>query len=174
MPTDAENQEIEKNQTPTHEDKNEEKKFTQQQMNEIISTRVNEVKSKFADYDALKEKAIKVDALNTDVAKKTEDLNKVNETLTTTYNSLLEKIPEDKRTLIPDELTVSQKLSYISKNMAILISNSDKGIVSVLNKTEVHTPIKKEEVSQNIDPADFVRNPQAAKEYLEKRKKGLL
>jgi hypothetical protein len=164
-PTEALNQDKTQNQTQNHEDKNEEKKFSQQQVNEIVSSRINEVKSKFADYETLKVQASKVDSLNTETAKKTEELNKVTETLTTTLNSFLEKIPENKRTLIPDELTVAQKVTYISKNMTILM-DSDK-IVPVKINQEVANPKKGEEtILKGIQNVEDLSNPTKVKEQI--------
>ena len=58
-----------------------------------------------------------------DLAKAQQDAAKVSgyeETLTTVLASQIAELPEDKRGLVPDELTTSQKLAWIAKNAAIL------------------------------------------------------
>jgi len=56
-----------------------------------------------------------------DAAKvKAEKLDSYEETLQGVLNSQVEQIPEEYRTLIPDELTTQQKLDWMAQNQAIL------------------------------------------------------
>ena len=53
--------------------------------------------------------------------KSKEQLTQYEETLGEILESELEKIPEDKKSLIPDELSVMAKLKYIAKNRTLLM-----------------------------------------------------
>jgi hypothetical protein len=54
------------------------------------------------------------------VAELTEHLSKYKDTTKTIYDSLVEQIPTDKRTLIPEEMPLRARLEYVVKNASLL------------------------------------------------------
>ena len=120
--TDTQNQE-----SVTQNVESEGKMFSQEELNSIIKKRLE----KFSDYeDLLKyketseaEKLTEVEKLQKQIAElqpykeKVESANSILESL---YESELEQIPEDKRGLIPQQFTTSEKLEYIQTNKQFL------------------------------------------------------
>lgn len=54
--------------------------------------------------------------------------NQLQAALSVTYESMLEEIPEERQSLIPENFTISQKIEYLTKNKNLLIP--EKKIVS--------------------------------------------
>jgi hypothetical protein len=87
-----------------------------------------------------------------------EELAKHQEALEEILNQELEKIPDDKKDLIPDELSTVAKLKYIAKNRAVLTGGKDS--------TGAPVPPN----SKNL--SDFEAKKQRYNELMEKRSKG--
>ena len=115
-------------------DKSAEKTFTQEELNNIIKKRLE----KFSDYEQL------LEYKNNSEAEKLSEVEKLQKQISElqpykeqveTANGILEKlleselslIAEDKRSLIPDNFTTSQKLEYITNNKQFL-TNSKSNI----------------------------------------------
>ena len=90
--------------------------------------------------------------------KSKEQLAQYEETLGEILNSELEKIPEDKKALIPDELPVVAKLKYIAKNRALLMGE----------KSSTGAPIPPN--SKNL--SDFESKKQRYDELMTRQTKG--
>lgn len=63
-----------------------------------------------------------------DLTPKAERAAALEKTLSTYLETELKDIPEDRRSLIPDGLSVEQKLEYIAKNRAILRGDGKKNV----------------------------------------------
>ena len=90
--------------------------------------------------------------------KSKDELAQHQEALQEILDQELEKIPEEKRSLIPDELSLIAKLKYIAKNRSVL-SNA---------KDSTGAPIPPN--SKNL--SDFEAKKQRYNELMEKRSKG--
>lgn len=94
----------------------EETTFTQDEVNSIVTGRLKKEREKYSDYDSLKTQASELEEIKI----KYDDLtakDKVNEdTLGEVYTSLTEGIEEDKKSLIPDQLSLVEKIKYVSRN----------------------------------------------------------
>lgn len=102
-------------------EKPEEKQFTQAELDKIVSARLHKEKEKYADYDVLKTKASELDSIK---QQKTELENQVklsNDTLVEVLADLMGEIDENKKTLIPEQLTVTDKIKFINKNKVNLV-----------------------------------------------------
>ena len=106
--------------TPTPA-KDGDKVFTQAQVDDIVQGRVARAQDKFKDYDALKTKVSEYDSLKEKNNSLELDNTKYKDSIQGTYDTALEAISEDKRSLIPDEYNLLAKLNYISTNKAILM-----------------------------------------------------
>lgn len=91
-------------------------------------------------------------------SKSKEELAQHQEALQEILESELEKIPEDKRSLIPEELPTVAKLKYIAKNRAILTGGKDN--------TGAPVPPN----SKNL--SDFEAKKQRYDELMQKQAKG--
>ena len=90
--------------------------------------------------------------------KSKEQLAQYEETLGEILTSELEKIPEEKKTLIPEELPIVAKLKYIAKNRALLIGE----------KSSTGAPIPPN--SKNL--SDFENKKQRYDELMTRQAKG--
>lgn len=100
------------------ENKTDEKKFTQAEVNTIVQNRI----SKFKDYDVLKTQVAELNTLKTEHSGLKEKLTTSEQALQSVLDNTLAEIDEDKRNLIPENFSVTEKLSYIQKNKATLLS----------------------------------------------------
>ena len=90
--------------------------------------------------------------------KSKEQLTQYEETLGEILTAELEKIPDDKKSLIPEELPIVAKLKYIAKNRALLIDG----------KTSTGAPIPPN--SKNL--SDFESKKQRYDELMTRQAKG--
>ena len=97
--------------------------FNQEKVNDIIAKERKTIESKFADYDTLKEQA-----------GQTADLIKKTQTSEEAIGELLATIPEDKKSLIPDDYDSFSKLKWFSKNKEKLFI-----VPQTETKTEIQT-----------------------------------
>jgi hypothetical protein len=129
--------------TSTQDVKTEEKLFTQDELNNIIKKRLD----KFSDYDELlqykntaeQEKLSEVEKLQKQIAELEPYKNQVenaNNILEQLLNNELEAIAEDKRGLIPQQFSTSEKLEYINQNKQFLMN----GKVNIKTPVDGKTP----------------------------------
>ncbi len=129
--------------TSTQDVKTEEKLFTQDELNNIIKKRLD----KFSDYDELlqykntaeQEKLSEVEKLQKQIAELEPYKNQVenaNNILEQLLNTELEAIAEDKRGLIPQQFSTSEKLEYINQNKQFLMN----GKVNIKTPVDGKTP----------------------------------
>jgi len=129
--------------TSTQDVKTEEKLFTQDELNNIIKKRLD----KFSDYDELlqykntseQEKLSEVEKLQKQIEELTPYKNQVenaNNILEQLLNNELEAIAEDKRGLIPQQFSTSEKLEYINQNKQFLMN----GKVNIKTPVDGKTP----------------------------------
>lgn len=97
------------------------KTFSQEQVDDIVKGRVAREQEKFKDYDALKTKSGEYDSLKQKHDSMESENNKYKDSIQVSYDTALEAIPEDKRSLIPDEYNLLAKLNYINTNKATLM-----------------------------------------------------
>lgn len=97
------------------------KSFTQEQVDDIVKGRVAREQDKFKDYDALKVKAGELDSLKQKHDSLESENTKYKDSIQVTYDTAIEAIPEDKRSLIPDEYNLLAKLNYINTNKSTLM-----------------------------------------------------
>lgn len=97
------------------------KTFSQTQVDDIVKGRVAREQEKFKDYDALKTKSGEYDSLKQKHDSLESENNKYKDSIQGTYDTALEGIPEDKRSLIPDEYNLLAKLNYINTNKTSLM-----------------------------------------------------
>lgn len=98
------------------------KSFTQEQVDDIVKGRVAREQEKFKDYDAIKVKAGELDSLKQKHDSLESENTKYKDSIQVTYDTALEAIPEDKRSLIPDEYNLLAKLNYINTNKSTLMA----------------------------------------------------
>jgi len=121
----------------------EEKLFTQEELNSIIKKRLE----KFSDYEELQqykntaeqEKLSEVEKLQKQIAELEPYKNQVenaNNILEQLLNTELEAIAEDKRGLIPQQFSTSEKLEYINQNKQFLMN----GKVNIKTPVDGKTP----------------------------------
>lgn len=103
----------------------EDKKFTQEDMDKLAGKVREEERRKFEAQAATDKKALETQLA--DATSKLQDLDKAKVTaadadkiLTDLEAGLLAKIPEEKRTLVPDSLSKADKVRFILKNEAHL------------------------------------------------------
>jgi len=119
------------------------KLFTQEELNNIIKKRLD----KFSDYEELQqykqtaeqEKLTEVEKLQKQIEELTPYKNQVesaNNILEQMLNNELEAIAEDKRGLIPQKFTTSEKLEYITQNKQFLHS----GKMNIKTPSDGNTP----------------------------------
>ncbi len=129
--------------TSTQDVKTEEKLFTQDELNNIIKKRLD----KFSDYDELlqykntaeQEKLSEVEKLQKQIAELEPYKNQVenaNNILEQMLENEISAIAEDKRGLIPQQFTTSEKLEYINKNKQFLTN----GKISIKTPSNGNTP----------------------------------
>lgn len=93
----------------------EEPKFTQTDVNNFVSKRVNEVKAKFADYDEMKAKVAELEP-------KVELIAELEASLKETLSETLSELDEEKvKDLVPEGLDVLAQLNFIRKNRKHLL-----------------------------------------------------
>ena len=125
--------------TVTDTNTNQDKTFTQEELNGIIAKRLEKYKdyNELKDYHSSAEEAKlteleklqnKIDAL----APLEQEIKSANKTLEKVLDKQLESIDEEKRGLIPKSFSVNQKLDYISKNSDYLMN----GKVNIKTPTE--------------------------------------
>ena len=107
---------------PTPAQPNGGKTFTQEQVNSIVEGRLAKEKEKYADYDALKTKATEYESLNQKHAELKTQAESLESSLKNVYEDMIASVPEDKKSLIPDQLSLNDKISYVIKNKSSLIS----------------------------------------------------
>lgn len=95
------------------------KTFTQDEVNRIVTERLDRERSKFADYEPIKSELATLKSSHNEINDKHSKLaSKIDEYA----NSLLTDIEEDKKSLIPESLSGLDKLDYINKNKTILFT----------------------------------------------------
>jgi len=102
------------NSTPNKTEDN--KKFTQEDVNNIVEGRLAKQKEKYQDYDAIK---VELGELR-EVKTKYVELEKSSQTnldiLNEVYTGLTADLDDEKKNLIPEELPLTEKIRYINKN----------------------------------------------------------
>jgi hypothetical protein len=112
------NESTDKNSDSSSTDKNKgEKTFTQAEVDKIVQTRV----SKYKDYDEIKTQASEYEKAKTKYDKIENENKEIKTAISETLNALLEQIPNDKLSLIPDDFSDSGKIKYINKNRSQLL-----------------------------------------------------
>lgn len=96
------------------------KTFTQEEVNQIVQSRLAKEKDKYKDYDSLKSQVAEYEKTKEQLSRLENEANNYNKLLEEVYESLILEVAEDKRTLIPEELSLADKIKYISKNKSIL------------------------------------------------------
>lgn len=114
--------------TSGQEGKNQEEvlKYTEKDLEKAVNSRLTRERNKFSDYDDLKKQVSEYEALKTKVGEYQAKITKMDDleaTLKTAFDDMLDQIPEDKRSLIPDGLSLKDKISYIRTNRSHLIDN---------------------------------------------------
>ena len=100
-------------------------KFSQKDLDKAVEARLAREKAKYHDYNDLKKQADEYSALKSKVGEyeaKIAKFGDIEGTLNEAYNDMLESIPEDKRTLIPESLSIKEKISYIKTNRNHLVN----------------------------------------------------
>jgi len=101
------------NSTPKKEDN---KRFTQEEVNSIVAGRLAKEKEKYHDYDAIKNELNEL----REVKNKYTELEKSSkihlDTLTEVYAGITAELDDEKKSLIPEELSLTEKIRYINKN----------------------------------------------------------
>jgi len=117
-------------------------KFSQKDLDKAVEARLarekakyNDLKTQAQEYSSLKSKVGEYEA-------KLAKFSEIEETLNLAYNDMLESIPEDKRSLIPDSLSTKEKISYIktNKNHLIGVNTNPKPIVPEVPKQPQNSP----------------------------------
>lgn len=92
------------------------KRFTQEDVNSIVTGRLAKEKEKYHDYDAIKNELSEL----REVKNKYTELEKSSkihlDTLNDVYSGLTSELDDDKKNLIPDGLSLTDKIRYINKN----------------------------------------------------------
>ena len=96
--------------------KTEDKKFTQEDVNAIVAGRLAKEREKFADYDSLKTRVGELQEIKEKYTKLSETAKVNEDTLSEVYNGLTAELDEEKKNLIPDNLSLTDKIKYINKN----------------------------------------------------------
>lgn len=124
-----------------------EKYFTQKDVDGILRKRLAEQKDKFADYDSLKSTAIKVNELEVETTR----LKRYEELFNNNLTDMINGISEDKKTLIPDSLSPVEKYDYINKNKSILFQ-STQGNSETAKQNPIQTlePIQKKSSTSEL------------------------
>ena len=94
-----------------------------------------------------------------------EQLTQYEETMQEILGQELEKIPDDKKSLIPDELSIVAKLKYIAKNRALLIgeNRSTGAPIPPNSKNLSEVEVKKQrydELMQKRQKGEFLSEPE--------------
>ena len=122
-------------QTPIKtEDTNKEKIFSQSELDVIVATRVSKEKGKYPGYDDYRTKAEE----NSKLTEKITGLEKENQisldTLRKVYDGFTADLDEDKISLIPEQLSLAEKITYMSKNKSTFVKVPN--IVTPVAETE--------------------------------------
>ncbi|BDQ01944.1 MAG: hypothetical protein KatS3mg036_0498 [Ignavibacterium sp.] len=104
----------------------EEKTFTQDEVNQIIQARLAKEKDKYKDYESLKSQIAELEQLKEKSSKLESETSNLNSVLQEVYDSLVQSVDEDKRTLIPEQLSLADKIKYINSNRATLLTPQPK------------------------------------------------
>lgn len=96
------------------------KTFTQTELDEIVKTRLAREKEKFADYDELRTKVSELTNAKADWETQKEIGEESTKALKKVLATLETDIAEEKRSLIPENLPVYEKINYIVKNKSFL------------------------------------------------------
>jgi hypothetical protein len=97
------------------------KTFTQDEVNQIVSGRLSKEKEKYADYDTLKTKASEVTTLQEKLTSLETEKVTFDSTLKDVYDSLIQSVDDSKKSLIPDQLSLADKIKYINLNRSTLL-----------------------------------------------------
>lgn len=102
--------------------KTEEKSFTQDEVNTIVQQRIAKEKEKYPDYELFKTDSVELKQL-TEKYSNLEKTNQVNsDTLQQVYDGIIGELDESKKNLIPEQLNLAEKISYLSKNKDTFVS----------------------------------------------------
>lgn len=124
-------------------DETTQKTFTQEELNSIVGERVAKVKSKYSDYDDLKQKAEMVETLQeenkkiSELQKQLDEANKTN-----TIRTIKDKVSEE--TGVPQNLLVGETEESMRTHAEGILNfiNKKGGYPKVSDKGEVVTPKK--------------------------------
>lgn len=127
--------------------------FTQEEVNRLIAKELKPFKEAKSELEKIqkaqkeKEEAelTELDKLKRELGEATpykERASKLEETLATYLEAEIERIPEDLRVLIPDELGVESKLAYIAKNRERLMSQPNTPQGPRVTNSSMATPDK--------------------------------
>lgn len=117
--------------------KTEEKSFTQEEVNAIVQQRVVKEKEKYPDYELFKTNSGEFAKL-TEKYNNLEKTNQVNsDSLQQVYDGIIGALDESKKSLIPEQLNLAEKISYLSKNKETFVTIPT--IITPLKETEIKT-----------------------------------
>ena len=107
---------VEKEVDSTSKKTEDNKKFTQEDVNSIVAGRLAKEKEKYQDYDTLKTEVGELREVKTKYVE-LEKSSKTNlDTLNEVYTGLTSELDDEKKSLIPEELSLTDKIKYINKN----------------------------------------------------------
>lgn len=92
------------------------KKFTQEDVNSIVAGRLAKEKEKYQDYDSLKTEVSELREVKTKYTELEKSSQIHLDTLSEVYTGLTSDLDDEKKNLIPEELSLTDKIKYINKN----------------------------------------------------------
>lgn len=96
------------------------KKFTQEDVNAIVSGRLAKEREKFADYDTIKSQVSELQEYKNKYTELEQKALINEQTLNEVYQGMIESLDDDKKNLIPEQLNLVDKIKYLNKNKNIL------------------------------------------------------
>jgi len=158
--------------TTTEQNKSEQtvdqdKKFSQKEVNDIVEGRLARQKSEFKDFETFKKSHEEFLKIKPEFDKLTTQNSENEKILEDVLNDFVNNIDESKRTLIPD-LSVKEKIQYITKNKKILINDTVPIIPMITKKDEADPGLivgKYKNLNEfaNANPVEFLK-------YMEQQK----
>lgn len=100
---------------------NQKAKKLEEELAKFKEEQQKEVEARLVEQQQYKELAEKRGKELAEIQAKAQKAEAYEQTLTTVYEASLQELPEDMRDLVPEELTVQQKLNWLSKNKARLL-----------------------------------------------------
>lgn len=96
-------------------------KKLEDELRKIEEERQKEIEERLVEQQQYKELAEKRGKDLAELQAKAQKVDAYEQTLTAVYEASLQELPEDMRDLVPEELSIQQKLNWLSKNKARLL-----------------------------------------------------